>query len=133
MFGFLFLVFLIVIISCSEIAIVMTYFQLCAEDYHWWWRSFIASGGCAIYVFIYSIFYYITEVCSLFSCYLLLINYSNNFTSNLKLEITEFIPTLLFFGYSSLISLTLWILTGTIGFFSSYVFVSKIYAAVKID
>jgi transmembrane 9 superfamily protein 2/4 len=62
LFGFLFLVFIIVIISCSEIAVVMTYFQLCAEDYHWWWRSFVASGGCAIYVFFYSVFYYATEV-----------------------------------------------------------------------
>lgn len=62
LFGFLFLVFLIVIFSCGEIAVVMTYFQLCAEDYHWWWRSFIASGGCAFYVFFYSIFYYVTEV-----------------------------------------------------------------------
>ena len=62
LFGFLFLVFIIVIISCSEIAIVMTYFQLCSEDYHWWWRSFVASGGCAFYVFFYSIFYYVTEV-----------------------------------------------------------------------
>ncbi|CAF0886897.1 unnamed protein product [Brachionus calyciflorus] len=110
LFGFLFLVFLIVIISCCEIAVVMTYFQLCAEDYHWWWRSFIASGGCAIYVFLYSIFYYVTE-----------------------LDITEFIPSLLYFGYSFLISFTIWIITGTIGFFSSYFFVSKIYAAVKID
>jgi len=110
LFGFLFLVFLIVIISCAEISVVMTYFQLCAEDYHWWWRSFVTSGGCALYVFFYSIFYYITE-----------------------LDITEFVPTLLYFGYSFLISFTLWVITGTIGFFSSYFFVSKIYAAVKID
>ncbi|RNA20881.1 Transmembrane 9 superfamily member 4 [Brachionus plicatilis] len=110
LFGFLFLVFLIVVISCCEIAVVMTYFQLCAEDYHWWWRSFIASGGCALYVFFYSIFYYVTE-----------------------LDITEFVPSLLYFGYSFLISFTIWIITGTIGFFSSYFFVSKIYAAVKID
>ena len=31
LFGFLFLVFIILIISCSEVAIVMTYFQLCGE------------------------------------------------------------------------------------------------------
>ena len=29
--GFLFLVFIILIIACSEVAIVMTYFQLCGE------------------------------------------------------------------------------------------------------
>ena len=31
MFGFLFLVFCVLIISCAEISIVMTYMQLCAE------------------------------------------------------------------------------------------------------
>ena len=31
LFGFLFLVFVILIIACSEVAIVMTYFQLCGE------------------------------------------------------------------------------------------------------
>ena len=35
LFGFLFLVFIILIISCSQIAIVMVYFQLCGEvSYH---------------------------------------------------------------------------------------------------
>lgn len=36
MFGFLFLVFLILIITCSETTILLCYFHLCAEDYHWW-------------------------------------------------------------------------------------------------
>jgi len=31
LFGFLFLVFLILVIACSQIAIVMVYFQLCSE------------------------------------------------------------------------------------------------------
>jgi len=110
LFGFLFLVFIIIIISCSQISIVITYFQLCGEDYHWWWRSFIASGGSAFYVFVYAIFYFIT-----------------------KLDITEFVPSMLYFGYTFLICFTFWTLTGTIGFIASYIFVRKIYAAVKIE
>ncbi|CAF1017616.1 unnamed protein product [Adineta ricciae] len=110
LFGFLFLVFIIIIIACSQISIVMTYFQLCGEDYHWWWRSFIASGGCAFYIFAYSVFYF----------------YS-------KLDITEFVPILLYFGYTLVICFTFWILTGTIGFIASYTFVVQIYSAVKID
>lgn len=110
LFGFLFLVFIILIISCSQIAIVMVYFQLCGEDYHWWWRSFIISGGSAVYVFAYSIFYFVT-----------------------KLEITEFTPTLLYFGYTSLMVFTFWLLTGSIGFYAAYFFIRKIYSAIKID
>ncbi|XP_034474040.1 transmembrane 9 superfamily member 4 [Drosophila innubila] len=110
LFGFLFLVFCILVVSCGQISIVMTYFQLCGEDYRWWWRSFIVSGGSAVYVLFYSIFYFFT-----------------------KLEITEFIPTLLYLGYTGLMVLTFWLLTGSIGFFAAYVFILKIYGAVKID
>jgi hypothetical protein len=31
LFGFLFLVYLILVVSCSQISIVMVYFQLCGE------------------------------------------------------------------------------------------------------
>ncbi|EDW88343.1 transmembrane 9 superfamily member 4 [Drosophila yakuba] len=110
LFGFLFLVFCILVVSCAQISIVMTYFQLCGEDYRWWWRSFVVSGGSAVYVLFYSIFYFFT-----------------------KLEITEFIPTLLYLGYTGLMVLTFWLLTGSIGFFAAYVFILRIYGAVKID
>jgi transmembrane 9 superfamily member 2/4 len=43
-FGFLLVVFVILAVTCAEITIVLCYFQLCAEDYHWWWRSFMTSG-----------------------------------------------------------------------------------------
>ncbi|XP_012286833.1 transmembrane 9 superfamily member 4 isoform X2 [Orussus abietinus] len=110
LFGFLFLVFCILVISCSQVSIVMVYSQLCGEDYRWWWRSFIVSGGSAVYVLAYCVYYFMT-----------------------MLEITEFVPTLMYFGYTALIVLTFWLLTGTIGFFAAYVFIRKIYAAVKID
>lgn len=35
-FGFLLLSFVILIHTCAEITIVLTYFQLCAEDYNWY-------------------------------------------------------------------------------------------------
>lgn len=110
LFGFLFLVFCILVVSCGQISIVMTYFQICSEDYRWWWRSFIVSGGSAVYILFYSIFYFFT-----------------------KLSITEFTPTLLYLGYTGLMVITFWLLTGSIGFFAAYSFIRKIYGAVKID
>lgn len=110
LFGFLFLVFLILACCVSLISIVMIYFQLCAEDYHWWWKSFLMSGSCSIYVFLYAIFYYIT-----------------------KLNIVDFVPGLLYFGYTLIMVFSFWLLTGTIGFYATYTFVRHIYAAVKID
>lgn len=35
-FGFLLLSFVILVHTCAEITIVLTYFQLCAEDYNWY-------------------------------------------------------------------------------------------------
>merc|ERR1719197_1457324 len=61
-FGFLLVVLLILIITCAEITIVLCYFQLCAEDYHWWWRSFLTSGSSGLYLFIYSIVYMSTKM-----------------------------------------------------------------------
>ncbi|XP_023696935.1 transmembrane 9 superfamily member 4 [Paramormyrops kingsleyae] len=110
LFGFLFLVFIILVVSCSQISIVMVYFQLCAEDYRWWWRTFLVSGGSAFYVLVYAVFYFVN-----------------------KLDIVEFIPSLLYFGYTALMVLSFWLLTGTIGFYAAYMFIRKIYAAVKID
>ena len=40
-FSFLFLGFLILIITCAEISILICYFRLCSEDYRWWWHSFV--------------------------------------------------------------------------------------------
>ena len=33
---------------------VMCYFQLCAEDYTWWWRAFLTAGSSGLYLFLYS-------------------------------------------------------------------------------
>jgi transmembrane 9 superfamily protein 2/4 len=109
-FGFLFIVFIILILTCAEITIVMCYFQLCSEDYHWWWRSYLTAGASAFYMFLYSIFYFFT-----------------------KLEIETFVSTLLYFGYTFIMALAFFVLTGTIGFYACYLFVRKIYSQVKVD
>ncbi|ETO09211.1 Endosomal P24A protein precursor, partial [Reticulomyxa filosa] len=109
MFGFLLLVFVILILTSAEITIVMTYFQLCAEDWQWWWRSVLTAGSAALYLFLYSILYFYT-----------------------KLDIAPFVSSLLYFGYMFLISLAFFIVSGTIGFVSTFTFVHKIYSAIKI-
>lgn len=109
-FGFLFIVFVILILTCAEITIVMCYFQLCAEDYHWWWRSFLTAGASALYMFLYSIFYFFT-----------------------KLEIQKPVSALLYFGYTFIMALAFFVLTGSIGFYACYFFVRKIYGSIKVD
>jgi transmembrane 9 superfamily protein 2/4 len=110
MFGFLFLVSIILVITCSETTILLCYFHLASEDYHWQWRSFLTSGMTGVYFFLYGIHFF-----------------------NTKLQIYEFSSTVLYFGYMGLMGSLIVLFTGTIGFFACFWFVTKIYSAVKVD
>ncbi|XP_057419721.1 transmembrane 9 superfamily member 10-like [Lotus japonicus] len=110
LFGFLFIVFIILIITCAEISVVLCYFQLCSEDYLWWWRSYLTSGSSALYLFLYAGYYFFT-----------------------KLEITKPVSGVLYFGYMLLLSYAFFVLTGTIGFYACFWFTRLIYSSVKVD
>uniref|UniRef100_A0A0D9WSN9 Transmembrane 9 superfamily member n=1 Tax=Leersia perrieri TaxID=77586 RepID=A0A0D9WSN9_9ORYZ len=109
-FGFLFLVFAILLVTCAEIAVVLCYFQLCGEDYEWWWRSYLTAGSSALYLFLYAAFYFFT-----------------------KLDITKVVSGVLYFGYMLIASYAFFVLTGTIGFYACFWFIRLIYSSVKID
>ncbi|KAG0765465.1 hypothetical protein G6F57_005541 [Rhizopus arrhizus] len=108
--GFLFLVYIVLILTCSQVAVLMCYFHLCSEDYHWSWRSFLTAGAAGFYVFLYSVLYYFT-----------------------KLNISTFTSTVLYFGYSFVIGLLLTVFTGAIGYLSCLYFLQKIFASIKVD
>jgi transmembrane 9 superfamily protein 2/4 len=108
-FGFLLLVYFILIITCAEITVLFCYFQLCRENYHWWWRSFCTAGSTALYVFFYSIVYF------------------------KQLEANSFATYVLYFGYMGLVSLGLFMMTGFIGVVSSLAFNHTIFGSIKID
>lgn len=110
MFGFLFLVFIILVITCAETTILLCYFHLCAEDYHWWWRSYLTSGFTAVYLFFYCCHYFFT-----------------------KLQIEDAASAFLYFGYTIIMVFLFNLLTGTIGFFACFWFIRKIYSVVKVD
>ncbi|EOD11465.1 hypothetical protein EMIHUDRAFT_470908 [Emiliania huxleyi CCMP1516] len=109
-FGFLALVLLLLVITCAEISIVLCYFQLCAEDHAWWWRAFLNSGAAGLYLLAYSGIYYCTQ-----------------------LEISGFVPLLLYVGYMALASLLFFLITGTVGFLACWWFVWTIFGSVKVD
>jgi len=110
MFGFIFLVSLILIVTCSETTILLCYFHLAAEDYRWWWRSYVTSGFTAVYFFIYAGHYYRT-----------------------KLTFEGLASAIIYFGYSFVMAINIFLFCGTVGFAACYWFVRKIYGAVKVD
>lgn len=110
MFGFLFLCFAIMVLTTSTVTILLTYFLLCAENYHWQWRSFIAAGASSFYVFLYALIYLLS-----------------------KLSLGSLTSYVLYLGYSLLMAFLLFVLTGSIGFISCFFFTRKIYGSIKID
>lgn len=109
-FGFLSIITLLLAITIGETVVITLYVQLCAENYHWWWSSFLTGGSSALWIFLYLNWYYWT-----------------------KLHIDGFVSSLLFFSYGLLACLVYGLATGTIGFLCGYAFVRRIYSGVKVD
>ncbi|KAL9229060.1 hypothetical protein vseg_004576 [Gypsophila vaccaria] len=109
-YGFMLLVFVILIIVTVCVTIVGTYFLLNAENYHWQWTSFFSAASTAIYVYLYSVYYY-----------------------HVKTKMSGFFQTSFYFGYTMMFCLGLGILCGAVGFLGSNLFVRRIYRNIKCD
>jgi len=109
-YGFMFLVFLILLVVTVCVTIVTTYVLLNAEDYRWHWNAFMSGGSTALYVFLYSLYYFIT-----------------------KTKMSGVMQTAYYFGYMSMFCIGLAILCGTIGYMGANAFVNKIYQYIKSD
>ncbi|XP_073978819.1 transmembrane 9 superfamily protein member 3 [Rhodnius prolixus] len=109
-YGFMLLVFLILMIVTICVTIVCTYFLLNAEDYRWQWTSFLAAASTSGYVYLYSFYYFF-----------------------FKTKMYGLFQTAFYFGYMALFSIALGLMCGTVGYMGTSLFVRKIYSTVKID
>jgi len=109
-YGFMLLVFLILLTVTVCVTIVCTYFLLNAEDYRWQWTSFLSAASTAGYVYFYSFYYFF-----------------------FKTKMYGFFQTTFYFGYMAVFSFGLGLLCGTVGYLGTALFVRKIYGTVKID
>lgn len=97
MFGFLFLCYGLMIMTCAAVTVLMIYFLLCAENYHWQWRAFFTAGASAVYVFAYAMLYWART-----------------------LSFSSWTSGILYLGYSLLISSLFFVLTGTVTLSSTF-------------
>ena len=109
-FGFLALVFGMVLLTAAEATIVLIYVQLVNLEYRWWWRSFIAAGSYGIWLMGYSVLYYL-----------------------IVLSIRSWWSSVLYFGYMAMASYFCFVLIGSFGFLLTFLFVRTIYGSIKID
>lgn len=104
------LAFVMLLIVSASITISLTYFQLVAEDWRWWWRSFFSAGSTGGYIFAYALFYY-----------------------NYRSELSGTLQGSFFFGYTLITSYAFVLMLGSLGWWSSLTFIRHIYSRVKID
>lgn len=109
-YGFVLLVYAILVMVTVCTAIVAVYFVLNAENHQWQWNAFLASGSTAVYVFLYSVFYFFY-----------------------KTQMSGFLQVAFYFGYMFLFCCGLFFSCGTIGVWGAGLFVRKIYSSLKID
>mmetsp|Transcript_29073 Transcript_29073/g.56622 ORF Transcript_29073/g.56622 Transcript_29073/m.56622 type:complete len:584 (-) Transcript_29073:286-2037(-) len=109
-YGFLFLVYCILIVVTMCVTIVCTYFLLNAEDYRWQWTVFMAGGSTAGYVFLYAVYFFFN-----------------------KTHMYGMMQTAFYFGYTAIFCTGLFILTGTIAYIGTSIFVHKIYDNIHSD
>ncbi|KAJ7536740.1 hypothetical protein O6H91_12G080500 [Diphasiastrum complanatum] len=110
-FGFLFIVLILLVVVCAEVSVILTYMHLCVEDWCWWWKAFFSSGSVALYVFLYAVNYLVFDLHKL----------------------SGSVSTILYIGYSLLMALALMIASGTIGLLVSFYFVHYLFSSVKLD
>jgi len=110
LFGILFLAFALLTVVTSFIVVALTYNQLAAEDWRWWWRSFHSGGSVGLFIYAYCFFYY----------------YSYS-------DMSGVLQTTFYFGYMAVVAFGFWLMMGAVGFYSSLFFVRYIYARVKTD
>jgi hypothetical protein len=110
LFGILLLVAVILLCVTSCMTIAMLYFQLSQEDHQWWWRSFFNGGATSVFVYLYSIYYYL-----------------------FRSHMTGFLQTTVYFVYMLVASYAFFLVLGTTGFVSSFFFVNAIYQNIKTD
>ena len=109
-FGFMMLVYAILMVVSVCTTIVATYFLLNAENYNWQWVAFLASGSTSGYVFLYSIYYFFW-----------------------KTKMSGFLQTCFYFGYMGMFCSAFFVLCGTVGVGGATVFVKRIYRNIKSD
>jgi len=109
-YGFMFLVYVILFIVTLCVTIVSIYFLLNAEDYRWQWTAFFSGGSTAFYVYLYAFYYFFT-----------------------KTHMSGALQTAYYFGYMLMFCVALFILCGTIGFMGTNLFVRRIYQYIHSD
>jgi transmembrane 9 superfamily protein 2/4 len=109
-FGFLTLTFILWLVGIALTSVIVTYYRLCAENHRWWWMAFITPGALGVHLMLYSVYYL-----------------------HAQLSMQSRSAMILYYLYMLLLTVAYVLMSGAVGFATSYLFIRKIYAAIKLD
>jgi len=109
-FGFLAIAVVLWVITVVLISMISVYYMLCYENHRWWWRVFATPGGFGLQLFLYSMYFFMSQ-----------------------LNISSPASTTLYFLYMGLLSLSYGLASGAIGVLTGIFFTRKIYGSIKVD
>jgi len=109
-YGFALLVTIMLVAVTGCVTIVAVYLLLNAEDYTWPWKSVALAGTTAFYVYLYSVFFFYHRT-----------------------KMTGLFQTVFYFGYTTLLCFALFLITGSVGYWATNLFIRRIYRNIKID
>jgi len=105
----LLLSFLMAVAISVSVTLLFTYFQLNAENYEWWWRSFMSGFSIAFFFYLFCINFYMQS------------------------PMDGFLQTAFYFGYSLLIAYGMGLMMGAITYSATLRFVVYIYGRIKAE
>lgn len=108
MFGFLFFCIVLMLFTSGLVTLLLTYFNLCNENYLWQWKSFFIGGGVAVYIFLHSL-------------------------ALTKMSLGNLTSVIMYVGYSAVISLGIGLMCGSIGFLGSLYLTLTMYRQLRVD
>lgn len=108
--GYTLIASVLMFVMSAEISVILCYWQLCKEDYRWWWRAYLTSGSSGIFLFLYLVYYYIAY-----------------------LEVVSIVSGAIYFVYALIVSCMFSMMSGAVGFYACRWFVLKMYLSMKLD
>jgi transmembrane 9 superfamily protein 3 len=118
LYEFLLLVLIMLFFVTGCISVVFSYTLLNSEDYRWPWPVFITSGFSAVYIFLYSIFYFFSV-----TKYDILNIY----------RMHGMFQIIWYFVYTFILCFSIFCMLGSIGYISAILFIQKLYSNVKVE
>lgn len=108
-YGFMLLVYVILMVVTLCVSIATTYFLLSGEDWRWMWTAFLSGSSTALYVFLYAIYFFFSR----------------------PTKMSGLFQISFYFGYTSLFCIGVGILCGTVSFVGADLFVRAIYRRIS--